>query len=381
MKKKLIKINIISIGRRHLLDTARELNNQGYDIKFYSYVNNAFAKNYGLPKQCNKSLFYYLLPILVLNRFIFKGRLDNIQHSIQDYITSILIRKCDISIVNSFSFSRTINTIKHRDGKLIIDHGTSHTSFLKDIIDKNCKNYSHCNLISDKYVKKMDRTLKTGDYIILGSEFTKRTFIDKGYKDNCLFVNQYGVNLKDFHFIKNINRPFDIIMVGNWSYMKGCNILTEAINKLKLKFLHVGSISDCPFPKNNLLFTHIGSVSEKKLINYYSQAKIFVMPSIQEGFGMVYCQAAACGLPIICTNNTGGPDIRQKLLDKNKKRIQIINSNNTKELCQSILFLLNIIKKEGYIDYFSNCNSYFSLDGYGKRYNNFIESITKEALN
>ena len=100
----------------------------------------------------------------------------------------------------------------------------------------------------------MDRTLKTGDYIILGSEFTKRTFIDKGYKDNCLFVNQYGVNLKDFHFIKNINRPFDIIMVGNWSYMKGCNILTEAINKLKLKFLHVGSISDCPFPKNNLLF-------------------------------------------------------------------------------------------------------------------------------
>jgi glycosyltransferase involved in cell wall biosynthesis len=33
------------------------------------------------------------------------------------------------------------------------------------------------------------------------------------------------------------------------------------------------------------------------------------MASIQDGFGMVLTQALACGLPLICTTNTGGEDL------------------------------------------------------------------------
>jgi glycosyltransferase involved in cell wall biosynthesis len=34
-----------------------------------------------------------------------------------------------------------------------------------------------------------------------------------------------------------------------------------------------------------------------------------VLPSIEDGFGMVLGQAMACGCPVICTQNTAGDDL------------------------------------------------------------------------
>ncbi len=41
----------------------------------------------------------------------------------------------------------------------------------------------------------------------------------------------------------------------------------------------------------------------------YRNHHLFVMPSLVEGFGLVYQEALAEGLPILCTENTGGADI------------------------------------------------------------------------
>ena len=60
-------INIASFGgRTHLLDTARELAKQGNIVRFYSYVPTKRAVKYGLPAECNYSLFLWALPFLVL---------------------------------------------------------------------------------------------------------------------------------------------------------------------------------------------------------------------------------------------------------------------------------------------------------------------------
>jgi glycosyltransferase involved in cell wall biosynthesis len=50
-------------------------------------------------------------------------------------------------------------------------------------------------------------------------------------------------------------------------------------------------------------------VSNEELTILYRSHHLFAMPSLVEGFGLVYQEALAEGLPVLCTINTGGADI------------------------------------------------------------------------
>jgi glycosyltransferase involved in cell wall biosynthesis len=61
-------------------------------------------------------------------------------------------------------------------------------------------------------------------------------------------------------------------------------------------------------PYQNII-RHVRSVPHSTLNIYYSAANVFVFPSLVEGFGLVLLEAMACGIPVITTPNTAGPDI------------------------------------------------------------------------
>ena len=45
------------------------------------------------------------------------------------------------------------------------------------------------------------------------------------------------------------------------------------------------------------------------ILRKMKKADVFVFPSLFEGFGLVLLEAMAAGLPVITTQNTGGPDV------------------------------------------------------------------------
>jgi phosphatidylinositol alpha-1,6-mannosyltransferase len=57
---------------------------------------------------------------------------------------------------------------------------------------------------------------------------------------------------------------------------------------------------------DRVIFT--GAVSDAELPDYYRVADLFMMPSAQEGFGIVLLEAAASGLPIVAGNADGSAD-------------------------------------------------------------------------
>ena len=68
-------------------------------------------------------------------------------------------------------------------------------------------------------------------------------------EENKLIINPYGVSIDNFHSTELTANSYDCLMVGQWSKRKGVDMAVEACRKLGLSLLHVGAISDMPFPK------------------------------------------------------------------------------------------------------------------------------------
>jgi glycosyltransferase involved in cell wall biosynthesis len=50
-------------------------------------------------------------------------------------------------------------------------------------------------------------------------------------------------------------------------------------------------------------------VSDQDKLSFYSRADLFVFPSIQEGFGLVLCEAMAAGVPALAFQTSAMPEI------------------------------------------------------------------------
>jgi glycosyltransferase involved in cell wall biosynthesis/SAM-dependent methyltransferase len=73
----------------------------------------------------------------------------------------------------------------------------------------------------------------------------------------------------------------------------------------------------------------LGYVQEADLRVLYSAAKLFVYPSIYEGFGLPPLEAMACGAPVITSNTSALPEVVGDAA-------LLIDPHNSEELCQAM---------------------------------------------
>ena len=52
-----------------------------------------------------------------------------------------------------------------------------------------------------------------------------------------------------------------------------------------------------------------GFVPEQDLATLYSAARVYACPSLYEGFGFTVLEAMACGVPVVCHNETSLPEV------------------------------------------------------------------------
>lgn len=365
-----MKIVIASSGRAHLLDCARELHNQGHDVKFYACTPKKYLYKYGFPQ--GTSIVWFMFPFYMLRRFFPSEFSRQLFMEALDLIVYCLLPKCDVFIAQSPNYSRCMLKAKKKYNAIcILDRGSSHIKTFNQL-SRLCGN-THIN---KRYVHIDEREYSYADYIAIASNFVERSFIDNGYNKDKLFINPYGVSLKHFYPTQSTNE-FDCIYVGNWSKKKGCHLIIEAFKNTTIRILHVGAINNLEFP-NLPNFTHVDSVSEDKLVDYYKRANIFIFPSYDDGFGLVLCQAVACGLPIVCSPNTGGPTLKKMIEDENN--IYIMKDITAQSLYEGVMYHLRNSINEHIRNYVEKKMDLFTWEAYGKRYDIFLKEIYNNKM-
>lgn len=368
-----MKINIISTHRYHLLDIARELSQQGYDVRFYSCLPRKKCEAFGLPQKQSVSFlwlvgFFFLLGKIGRNNLTWQYKVGGLRNHITDWYVSHTMRRCDILIALGCIYTKSILKAKNDWGaKTILEWGSKH-------IIEQLKNFNKTDLYPKAQLESDLNEYQIVDYISIPATHVKESFIKHGIPESKLLVNPYGVNLKEFHPTL-CTMEYDLITVGGWRYEKGSDLLVEVCRKYKYKLLHVGGLVNLSFPDDENM-KHFDSVKQSELIEFYKRAKVFVLPSRSEGLSLVQAQAIACGLPVVCSSETGGIDLRSQITDK--RWIIEMHSLDVEDLHYAIEQALALADSQhGLRSYVGDEVKNLSWEAYGKRYSEIINKIIK----
>ncbi|MFM6071715.1 MAG: glycosyltransferase family 4 protein [Dolichospermum sp.] len=163
-------------------------------------------------------------------------------------------------------------------------------------------------------IERKQREIELADHIFVASSFTKKSLLEIGIQEAKITVIPYGAPVDYFQPRPKKDNCFRALFVGRVSPRKGVHYLLPAWQDLKLDNAELVLVGQNLFPTGWLeqyknICRHVPSVPHLLLNDYYSSANVLVFPSLVEGFALVLLEAMACGIPIITTPNTAGPDI------------------------------------------------------------------------
>jgi|LFRM01.2.fsa_nt_gb glycosyltransferase involved in cell wall biosynthesis len=177
--------------------------------------------------------------------------------------------------------------------------------------------------LTNRIVASVDAVIVPGElsrqYHIECGAMPERVFIAPSVVDNEFYIRQYNRLRSEKNQLKKdreIKHDKVILYVGQLIERKGIQYLVSAYKLFKrdnndacLVIVGDGPIRDnlqeiCIKQKiDDVIFT--GWVSEKEKVIYYSIADVFVLPTLEDVWGLVVNEAMCCGLPIITTNAAG----------------------------------------------------------------------------
>lgn len=175
------------------------------------------------------------------------------------------------------------------------------------------------NRVYKRRKERVRKLYKAAKKVICVSEIQKK-YIAENYDAQTIVIPNYIEN-KFMYKRRKAKSPFVFVSVGEFEERKRFDLTIKAFSVFSKKH-----------PKSHLILVGTGPLLEdmKKLAkklkideridfkgrvkndlmpDIYNSSNVFVLPSMDESFGVVYAEAASCGLPIIATDCGGPSDI------------------------------------------------------------------------
>lgn len=290
------------------------------------------------------------------------------------------IEYSNIKFIN-FKLSKRVLRMLIEIPKIISKHKFNYAHFqyvIPFVKNKNCKYIVtiHDILFNDfpeyfSFFYRLKRNFlfkysaKKSDFLLTVSEYSKNR-IQKTYnlKNKQIYITPNGVNkafFEEFDEQSSINYIYEkyklknyLLYVSRVEPRKNQQALLKVFQELKDDTLNLVFIG-CKTIRNKVLEDVYESLSEKlkkriyffenipekDLLEFYKSAKVFVYPTLAEGFGIPPLEAGALKIPVICSNKTALQEFiffKPYLIDVEKQEVfknkieEILLSKDKKKL-------------------------------------------------
>lgn len=276
-----------------------------------------------------------LLKLVALNTIFFKKHYNTIKYHTADRFAkkvAMYAIKHHVDAVVTYDDSSPLLFEELRDKApdilRIMDMSSANLLYLREIYEEDTKKApafaermrkERAICWDQKILDRAKREIEATQEFLVPSRFVARSLEFSGVKAEQMHRCPYGVDVSQF-FPKGKNNsridrtcPVSFIYVGGVKELKGISYLLEAFDEIPSEMASltvVGSVNEkdndiIPY-KDRVRFT--GNILHSAVADELRSADVFVLASLGEGLSLSTLEAAACGLPLIVTENSGVND-------------------------------------------------------------------------
>ncbi len=229
-----------------------------------------------------------------------------------------------IDIIHAWPLAsvETLRTAARLGIPTVLERCNAHTRFAYEVVQRECDRLGvplpadHEHAYNAELLAREEEEYRLAFRLLCPSDFVVKTFLDQGFSREKLVRHIYGVNEKAFHpdsRPRDSKRGLTMISVGVCAVRKGLHYALEAWLQSSASregtFLIAGEFLPAYREKLSVMLAHpsvkvLGHRSD--VAELVRSSDILVLPSIEEGFGLVCTEAMASGcVPLVseaCTD-------------------------------------------------------------------------------
>lgn len=246
--------------------------------------------------------------------------------ALHDYIVASRLEKLagEIDVVHTWPLGakRTLEVAARLGIPTVLERPNAHTRFAYEVVQEECNRLGvmlppdHEHAYKQDVLRREEEEYHLATRLLCPSEFTLQTFLDQGFSRSQLVRHFYGYDETTYHPVQSPSRRDEgltMLFVGVCAVRKGLHFALEAWHRSTARkrgrFLIAGEFLPSYQEKLAPLLSdpsvHVLG-HRNDVPDLMRRSDLLVLPSIEEGFGLVCTEAMASGcVPLVseaCTD-------------------------------------------------------------------------------